>query len=64
MAVMASNFGFEQFLASSTKALERACLIAFHQGGVAHDIGSENGRKLGSIWLTWPRSIIGLVTLK
>ena len=45
MAVVPGNFGFEQFLAPSTKALKRACLVALHQGGVAYHIGSEDRRR-------------------
>ena len=50
VAVVAGNLGLEQFLASGTKALERAGLVALHQGGIAHDIGSENGGKLAVHW--------------
>ena len=38
MAVVASNFGFEQFLTSGTKALERTGLVALHQSRIAHYI--------------------------
>ncbi|MER9566613.1 hypothetical protein [Mesorhizobium sp. M0571] len=44
--MLAGNLRLEQFLASSTKALERAGLVAFHLSGIAHNIGSENGGKL------------------
>ena len=37
-AVVTSNFGFEQFLASRTKALERTTLVALHQSRIAYDV--------------------------
>ena len=52
VAVVAGNLGLEQFLASSAKALERAGLVAFHQGGIADDIGSENGGELAVHWFS------------
>ncbi|MDP9813706.1 hypothetical protein J2W42_006581 [Rhizobium tibeticum] len=50
LAVMASNLRLKQFLASRTKALECASLVALHQRGIAHDISSEDGGKLAVHW--------------
>jgi hypothetical protein len=36
----------EEFLVRSTKTLERGCLVTLHHGGIANNIGGENGGKL------------------
>jgi hypothetical protein len=53
------NLRLEQFFLFGTNTLERGRLVAFHHGGIANDIGGENGGKLAfhKIW-SWPDKII------